>query len=537
MADSADRQQQVTPKPHRRVVLVVLDGWGHSPTFEGNAIAQARTPNYSRFWKTCPHTLLQASGEAVGLPWGEMGNSSVGHLNIGAGRVVPQDLPRISATIDDESFFANDTLKAACAHAREAGGTLHLVGLASPGGVHAHLRHLIALLDLAWRERVPDVALHIFTDGRDSPAKSASDYLEKLEREIANKGVGRIRTVSGRYYAMDRDNRWDRTQKAFEAIALGKGPAAPSPEEAIAAAYEHGLTDEFIEPTVILGEGESPQPFRDKDSVVFFNFRSDRVRQLAEAITHTQFERFPRTGYTVPGYLVTLTQYEPSLPVHVVFHPQNIDDSLAKVLSDTGIRQFHIAETEKYPHATFFLNGGHEEPYPLEERLLIPSPRVATYDEAPAMGADEITAELLKRIPDQHYGFIMVNFANPDMVGHTGNFDATVKAVETIDRDLGKLADACEKAGMILIITADHGNAEQMLTAVSSEPDKEHSTNPVPFILYIPESEKAGVTFDTSRLTLEKQTPPTGLLADVAPTILSLMGIRAPRAMEGYGLV
>ncbi|MEX2209514.1 MAG: 2,3-bisphosphoglycerate-independent phosphoglycerate mutase [Patescibacteria group bacterium] len=531
----------MTKKPastgRRRLVLAVLDGWGHSPVFEGNAIANARTGHFARLWQDNPHTLLQASGEAVGLPWGEMGNSEVGHLNIGAGRVVPQDLPRVSAAIADGSFYENDALKAACGHARNASGTLHLIGLASSGGVHAHLRHLIALLDLARREKVKDVALHIFADGRDTPPKAILDSLKKLEGEIANTGVGKIRTICGRYYAMDRDNRWDRTRKAFEAIAQGKGPTASSVEAAISRAYKQGLTDEFIEPTVILRDGEKPQPLRSSDSAIFFNFRSDRIRQLAEAIAHAQFERFPRKDYVGPGYVSTLTQYEPNLPVHVAFFPQNVVDPLAKVLSDAGIRQFHIAETEKYPHATFFLNGGHEEPYPLEERLLIPSPQVATYDQEPAMGAKEITAELVKRIGDEAYGFIMVNFANPDMVGHTGNFEATVKAVETIDKSLGEIAEASRKAGAYLVITSDHGNAEQMVNFANGVPDKEHTTNPVPLIICPPASGDPGKLLASGRLTMDKDTAATGLLGDVAPTVLKLMGIPVSPGMEGYGLI
>ncbi|HEY8108412.1 MAG TPA: 2,3-bisphosphoglycerate-independent phosphoglycerate mutase [Patescibacteria group bacterium] len=525
------------PAPQKRVVLIVLDGWGHSTVFEGNAIAQADTKNFTRLWKNNPHALLQASGEAVGLPWGEMGNSEVGHLNIGAGRVVPQDLPRISALISDASFYENEALVAACQHVNETGGTLHLAGLVSTGGVHAHLRHLIALLDLAARQDVKDVAIHLFTDGRDTPPKSAGGFVSKLEVEMKQRGIGRIASVSGRYYAMDRDNRWERTQKAFEAVALCQGPTAPDAASAVSQAYEKGETDEFIEPTVIASGAAKPRPLEDKDSFVFFNYRPDRVRQLAEAIAHAQFDRFDRDGYKGPGYVVTFTEYEPNLPVHVAFHTKEIQDSLAKVLSDAGVRQFHIAETEKYPHATFFLNGGHEEPYPLEERLLIPSPKVATYDQQPAMSAQKITDELLKRIDEREYGFIMVNFANADMVGHSGDVEATIRAVDEVDRQLGRIGEACAAAGCYLVVTADHGNAEQMVNFTSGERDKEHTTNPVPFILCVPEADQGAVALDADRLSLDQASRPTGLLGDVAPTVLKLMGIKPPSGMSGYGLL
>lgn len=525
------------PKTRRRVVLLVLDGWGYSTVFDGNAIAQADTTNFSRLWKDNPHALLQASGEAVGLPWGEMGNSEVGHLNIGAGRVVPQHLPRISAMISDGSFFDNEALLAACQHVNETGGTLHLAGLVSTGGVHAHLRHLIALLDLARRRDVKDVAIHLFTDGRDTAPTSARGFIKKLENEMKSKGIGRIATVSGRYYAMDRDNRWDRTRKAFEAIALAKGATAPDAAAVIDRSYEKGETDEFIEPTVITSGTVKPRPIEDRDSVIFFNYRPDRVRQLAEAMAHAQFDRFDRDGFSGPGYVVTFTEYEPNLPVHVAFHTMKIKDSLAKVLSDAGVRQCHIAETEKYPHATFFLNGGHEEPYPLEERLLVPSPQVATYDQQPDMGAKEIADGLLEKIEDPAYGFIMANFANADMVGHTGDVEATVRAVSTVDRELGRIKQACADAGCFLIVTADHGNAEQMVNFTSGEADKEHTTNPVPFILYIPEAEQDSVKIDPDRLSFDQASRPTGLLGDVSPTILKLMGIPAPSGMDGYGLL
>ncbi len=518
-------------------VLVVLDGWGHSSSYEGNAIAQAQTPNFDRLWKECPHTLLQASGEAVGLPWGEMGNSEVGHLNLGAGRVIAQDLPRISASISDESFYRNETLIAACQHVTRTGGTLNLVGLASTGGVHSHLRHLIALLELAKRQGVPRLACHIFTDGRDTPPKSALGTIKKLEEEIAAHGVGRIASVSGRYYAMDRDRHWDRTKLAFDAIAGGKGPTAPTAAAAVTHAYAEGFTDEFIQPTVIIDDAHPPRPVRDTDAIIFFNFRPDRVRQLTRAFVESDFAKFKRCNVPTGLHFVTMTQYEPTFPVHVAFHPLNVESSLPKVISDAGFRQFHIAETEKYPHATFFFNGGFEQPFPLEERLLVPSPKVATYDLAPAMSAAQITDELCKRISSREYPFIMANYANADMVGHSGNIEATIAAVEAIDRGLGRIVAACEAAGTFLLVTADHGNAEQMVDFKTGEPDTEHTTNPVPLILDVPPEERETFRYDDARIDGATSPSPTGMLGDVAPTVLKILGLKPPPTMEGFGLL
>ena len=520
-----------------RVVLIVLDGWGNSKSYEGNAIAQAQKPNFDRLWRECPHTTLQASGEAVGLPWGEMGNSEVGHLNLGAGRVIPQDLPRISAAITDASFYQNEALAAACSHVKETGGRLNLVGLASTGGVHSHLRHLIALLELAKREGVTRVACHIFTDGRDTPPKSALGAIKKLEEEMADRGVGRIASVSGRYYAMDRDSHWDRTKLAFDTIACGQGPTAPNAEAAVTQAYADGFTDEFILPTLITDEQHPPQPVKDTDAVVFFNFRPDRTRQLTQAFVQSDFSKFDR-GHAPTGlHFVTMTEYASDLPVHVAFRPLNVKHSLANVVSDTGLRQFHIAETEKYPHATFFFNGGFEQPFPLEERLLVPSPKVATYDQQPEMNAEQIASELCKRIRSKDYAFIMANFANADMVGHSGNIEATIKAVEAIDAALGKVAAACEEAGTFLLVTADHGNAEQMVDFKTGEPDTGHTTNPVPFIIDVPPERRATFSYDDTRLDAKQSPSPTGMLGDVAPTVLKLLGVKVPKEMEGFGLL
>ena len=519
-----------------RVLLAVLDGWGYSPVYEGNAIANASTPTMDRLWQDYPHTLLQASGEAVGLPWGEMGNSEVGHLNIGAGRVVPQDLPRIAASIADGSFFENEAFLAAFDHVKQTGGALHLIGLVSSGGVHSHLRHLLALLQLAKQRAVSEVFVHLFTDGRDAPPHAAEGQIRKLEGEMAELGLGEIASVSGRYFAMDRDRHWDRVKPVFEAIACGKGRHATSAEASLQKTYADGLTDEFVEPTVIVRDGQPVAKWTEQDAAIFFNFRPDRMRQLTEALVRSDFDAFDRGSIPTGLHFVTMTRYEAALPVHVAFQPQNVVDPLAKVLADAGIRQFHIAETEKYPHATFFFNGGFEEPNPLEERLLIPSPKVATYDEAPEMSSAAIGQELVKRMEQGDYGFIMANFANADMVGHTGNFAATVKACEAIDSALGQVVEAAAAHGFYLLVTADHGNAEQMQIAASGEIDPEHTTNPVPFIV-VPPNDTVDLAYDETRLTRGSVKSPTGLLGDVAPTALKLIGLPVPDGMEGYGLL
>lgn len=533
----AGKTAEADSQPQHRVVLVVLDGWGYSPIYEGNAIAQANLPTFDRLWKTYPHTLLQAAGEAVGLPWGEMGNSEVGHLNIGAGRVVPQELPRISKTISDGSFSTNQALVAAGEHVTKTRGALHLIGLVSTGGVHSHVRHLYAILKIAKTAKVKRAFIHLITDGRDAPTKAALSQVKKVESELAALGLGQIASVSGRYYAMDRDHRWDRTKLAYEAMAEGQGPQAPSAAAAIATAYENGLTDEFIVPTVVALKGQPLASLHAEDAAIFFNFRPDRMRQLTAAFTLADFKEFDRRHSPAELYFVTMTEYEKSLPVHVAFHPIKVEDSLAKIVSDHGLRQFHIAETEKYPHATFFLNGGYEEPFPLEERVLVPSPKVATYDQEPAMSAGKVTEELVAKITAGRHPFIMVNYANADMVGHTGNLESAKQAVETVDDCLAKVVAATDATGSFLLVTADHGNAEQMLNLAVGEVDTEHTTNPVPFILVIPAKELPSFSFDQKKLTYDQQVTPTGLLGDVAPTVLKLLGITPPVAMEGYGLL
>ncbi len=499
-----------------RTVLVVLDGWGLADPGPGNAVEQADTPVFDELWHKHPHSTLTTWGRAVGLPEGQMGNSEVGHLNLGAGAIVPQDLTRIDDSIDDGSFFDNEALRAACAAGRER-GRLHLLGLVSAGGVHASMGHLRALLELAKREEVPDVVLHAFTDGRDTHPDSGAGYLAEVEGWMGETG-GRVASVSGRYFAMDRDTRWDRTKRAWDALVHGEAepPPADTGEAAVKAAYERDETDEFIQPTLVGEEGK----IRDGDSVVFFNFRPDRARQLTQALGEPGFDEFDR-GDAPEVKLTTLTKYQEEWDYPVAFEPARPDTTLAKVLADAGIHQLHVAETEKYAHVTYFFNGGEEDPYRGEERKLVDSLReVATYDEKPEMSAAAAADAFVEAWREGDYGFGIINFANPDMVGHTGDIPAAVKAIETVDECLGGVVEAVVKAGGALIVTADHGNADQMLEDDGS-PDTAHSMNPVPVI----------VTADVGGLR------EGGILADVAPTALELLEVEQPPEMTGESLI
>ena len=481
-------------------LLVVLDGWALAEPGPGNAVELADTPVFDELWEKHPHTTLTTHGPAVGLPEGQMGNSEVGHLNLGAGAVVKQDLLRIDEAIADGSFFENGALRAACAAARDA-GRLHLLGLVSDGGVHSSMEHLRALVELAGREEVPDVVIHAFTDGRDTSPDSGAGHVAEVE----SWGGARVATVSGRYYAMDRDKRWDRTQLAFDAIVKGEAEfTAETGEEAVRAAYERGETDEFIKPTLAGDEGR----IRDGDAAIFFNFRPDRARQLTQKLAETG----------VP--LTTLTEYHEDWDHPVAFPPARPEVTLASTLADRGRKQLHAAETEKYAHVTYFFNGGEEDEYPGEERRLVDSPRdVPTYDKKPEMSAREAARAFTERWRDGDYTFGIINFANPDMVGHTGVIEAAVKAVETVDECLGEVVKAVEESGGVCVITADHGNADQMLEPDGS-PNTAHSKNPVPLI----------VTADVGELR------DGGTLADVAPTILALLGEEQPSAMSGKAL-
>lgn len=513
-------QSRASETDHPRpIALVILDGWGINPERDHNAIALANTPNMDRLWEEYPHTALNASEHFVGLPEGQMGNSEVGHQNMGAGFVVYQELTRLDNAIKDGSFFTNPELVGACEHVKAHDSTLHLFGLLGPGGVHSHWAHLFALLDLAKRHGIERVVYQAFTDGRDTPPQSGYGFMQTVLDKMREIGVGEVGTVSGRYYAMDRDKRWERMEKAYNAIVHGEGQPARDPLEAFTRSYDAGVTDEFIIPTVIETDGQVPHKVSDGDAVIYFNFRGDRGRELTIAITETNFAGFDRGRQLSDLYYVTLTQYQEGLPVHVAYETMEVKVPLAKVLSDLGLRQFHIAETEKYAHVTFFFNGRTEEPFPGEDRVLVPSPKVATYDLKPEMSAHGITEELVKRIGSGEYDFIVANFANGDMVGHSGKLDATIKAVETVDSCVGEVFKAVQDAGGVLIITADHGNAEQMLDSTTGGPHTYHTTNPVPFILISPDD----TTWRHAQLI------EGGRLCDITPTILDIMSIpKAP---------
>jgi 2,3-bisphosphoglycerate-independent phosphoglycerate mutase len=487
-------------RPYPLVVLVVLDGWGCAPPGPGNAVELADTPVFDDLWARFPHTTLEASGESVGLPPGQMGNSEVGHLTIGSGRVVYQDLVRINKAIEDGSFYANPALTAAFERARERGGNVHLLGLTSYGGVHSHIDHLRALLELARRLDMGErTFLHAFTDGRDVPPTSAANDLAELVAEGA-----RIVTISGRYYAMDRDGRWERTDRALAAIRFGEGEAAETPVEAVRRGYERGVTDEFIEPVVLPG----PRLDRD-DSAIFFNFRPDRARQLSERLLADSVD------------LTTMTRYREDFDFPVAFEEQDVSGTMAEVLAEHSVRQLHVAETEKYAHVTYFFNGGRETEWAGETRILVPSPRdVPTYDQKPEMSADEVARRFMDEVGNG-YGFGIVNFANPDMVGHAGVIPAAVKAVETVDSCLGRVVQAVQALGGVCLVTADHGNAEQLLEEDGVSPHTAHTLNPVPLVVTI-----AGATVSGP-----------GTLADLVPTALWLLGIPPDRGMTGRELV
>lgn len=510
----------------RPFILCVIDGWGVSDTTEGNAIEMAHAPNMAHWASAYPYTTLDASALAVGLPEGQMGNSEVGHLNIGAGFVLYQDSVRISEAIRSRSFFSNPVLIGACDHAKR-GGQLHLMGLLGPGGVHAYSQHLYALLELAKEQRVEQVFIHTFLDGRDTPPQSALPYMQELLTEIERLQIGQVATVSGRYYAMDRDNRWDRSEKAYRTLILGEGVTAPDPLTAIQQSYTEGKTDEFVLPTVILRDGQPTATIRNNDAVVFFNFRTDRPRQMTKAIMLPDFSGFDRGSQRQNVYFATMTEYEAGLPVQVAFEPENVKDPLAKVISDAGLTQLHTAETEKYAHVTFFINGGREAPFPGEERRLVPSPKVATYDLQPEMSAPAVTASVLEALESDLYDVIIMNYANPDMVGHTGVLPASVKAVEVVDAGLGAVAQSLLARGGAMLITCDHGNVEQMLDPITGAPHTAHTTNPVPCVILLPEDSPL------RHATLRSG----GKLADVAPTVIDLLDLAKPAAMTGYTLI
>lgn len=501
-------------------MLMILDGFGINEKEQSNAVKLANTPNIDKLMKTCPTTKMHTSGLDVGLPDGQMGNSEVGHTNIGAGRIVYQELTRITKAIEDGDFFSIPELVDAIENAKKNNAKLHVLGLLSDGGVHSHIRHLFAILELAKRRDFENVYVHCFMDGRDTPPTSGESYLMKLEEKMKGKGVGKIATISGRFYSMDRDKRWNRIQKAYDAIVNGEGIKASSAISAIEGSYQKEVFDEFVEPTVICQNNEPIAKIEDNDSVVFFNFRPDRARELTRTLVDRDFNEFETKKMNLD--YVCFTQYDETMPnVKIAFKPEVLKNTFGEYISKNGLTQLRIAETEKYAHVTFFFNGGEEKQYPGEDRILVPSPKVETYDMKPEMSAIEVTDKVVEAINSKKYDCIILNYANPDMVGHTGNLDAAIKAVETIDTCVERVVKAINKNEGVLIITADHGNAEQMIDYKTGEPHTAHTTNPVPLILV----GKTGVNLKE------------GKLADLAPTMLELMGLEKPEEMTGESII
>lgn len=504
-------------------VLMILDGYGLNDSVKGNAVAEGKTPVMDRLMKEYPFVKGNASGMAVGLPDGQMGNSEVGHLNMGAGRIVYQDLTKITKAIQDGDFFENKALLAACANVKENGSSLHLMGLVSDGGVHSHIEHIFGLLELAKRQGIEKVYVHCFLDGRDTPPASGKEYVEQLEAKMKELGVGEVATVMGRYYAMDRDNRWDRVEKAYRALVYGEGEQASSGPEGIQASYDKDETDEFVLPTVVVKDGKPTAVIKEKDSIIFFNFRPDRAREITRTFCDDEFIGFDR-GARVKTTYVCFTEYDVTIEnKQVAFVKEEITNTFGEFLAAHGLKQARIAETEKYAHVTFFFNGGVEEPNEGEDRILVKSPKVATYDLKPEMSAYEVCDKLTEAIRSGKYDVIIINFANPDMVGHTGVEAAAVKAIEAVDECVGKAVEAIKEVDGQMFICADHGNAEQLIDEETGEPFTAHTTNPVPFIL---------VNADPAYRLREG-----GCLADIAPTLIQLMGMEQPKEMTGKSLL
>lgn len=507
------------PKP---LALIILDGFGLRDETFGNAIAQAKKPNFDRLWTEYPHTTLGASGMSVGLPEGQMGNSEVGHLNIGAGRVVYQDLTRVTKSIQEGDFYKNEVFLDALKHVKEKQKKLHLYGLLSDGGVHSHINHLYALLELAKKENVEEVYVHAFLDGRDVAPDSAVRYIDQLQAKMTELGVGKIATVQGRYYAMDRDKRWERTEKAYRAMVYGDGPHYTDPSLAIKESYEKSVFDEFVMPTVIVNETDQPiATIESNDAIIFFNFRPDRAIQISHVFTDRDFRGFDR-GELFPTdlFYVCLTQFSESIDGYVAYRPTNLDDTLGEILSRNKLKQLRIAETEKYPHVTYFFSGGREEEFEGETRILIPSPKVATYDLKPEMSIREVTEAVIKEIEMENHDVIILNFANPDMVGHSGKMEPTIKAIEAVDENLNRVVEAILAKKGVALITADHGNADKLLEDDGSIVTS-HTTNPVPFLVI------------NKNVTLREG----GVLADISPTILKLLEIEQPKDMTGKSII
>ena len=503
-------------------MLMILDGFGDNPNKDGNAIKLANTPNIDKLMKKYPNTDIYTSGKYVGLPDGQMGNSEVGHTNIGAGRIVYQELTRITKSIEDGDFFSNQELIAAIENCKKNNSKLHILGLVSDGGVHSHIRHLYGLLELAKRRDFEDVYVHCFLDGRDTPPASAEGYIIKLQEKMQEKGIGKIASISGRFYSMDRDKRWQRVQKCYDALVKGEGIKANSAVKAIEDSYQKEVFDEFVEPTVICNGEEPIAKIEENDSVIFFNFRPDRAREITRAIVDKEFNEFETKKMNV--YFVCFTNYDETMPnVHIAFKKETLHNTFGEVVSKAGLTQLRIAETEKYAHVTFFFNGGEEKQYPGEDRILVPSPKVETYDQKPEMSAYEVTDKVVEALENDKYDAVILNFANTDMVGHTGSLEAAIKAVEAVDECVGRIVKVIEEKKGNLIITADHGNAEQMIDYKTGEPHTAHTTNPVPIILIT----------DNPNYKLKEN----GKLADLAPTMLDLMGLEKPEEMTGESLL
>ena len=503
-------------------MLMILDGFGDNPNKDGNAIKLANTPNIDKLMKKYPNTDIYTSGKYVGLPDGQMGNSEVGHTNIGAGRIVYQELTRITKSIEDGDFFSNPEFIAAIENCKKHNSKLHILGLVSDGGVHSHIRHLYGLLEMAKRRDFEDVYVHCFLDGRDTPPASAEGYIAKLQDKMKEKGIGKIASISGRFYAMDRDKRWQRIQKCYDALVNGEGLKAGTAIKAIEDSYQKEVFDEFVEPTVICNGEEPVAKIEENDSVIFFNFRPDRAREITRTLVDKDFNEFETKKMDL--YFVCFTNYDETMPnVHIAFKKEVLHNTFGEVVSKAGLTQLRIAETEKYAHVTFFFNGGEEKQYPGEDRILVPSPKVETYDQKPEMSAYEVTDKVVEAIQSDKYDVVILNFANTDMVGHTGSLPAAIKAVEAVDECVGKIVKIIEEKKGNLIITADHGNAEQMIDYATGEPHTAHTTNPVPIIL---------ITEDQTIKLKEN-----GKLADLAPTMLDLMGIEKPEEMTGESLL
>lgn len=511
-----------TQKP---VILIIFDGWGVAPESNSNAVVSVHKPNINSYFASFPHTTLEAAGESVGLPHGEAGNSDVGHTNLGAGRIVYQDLPRINMAIADGSFLKNKIFDESIEHVKKNKSNMHIMGLVGSGGVHSSIEHLYALLWLMKEKGMNRVYLHLFTDGRDSPPSAALQTIEELDEKLKEVKIGQIATISGRYYAMDRDQRWDRVEKSYKTLVEGVGPVSPGVVETISGSYQRNISDEFIEPTIVTSGSNRPPSISANDSLIFFNFRPDRARQLTKAFVEDTFQGFNRPTKLKNLFFVSMTEYERNLSIKVAFPSPKIINPLSLVIATYKKRQLHIGETEKYAHVTYFFNGGIEDPFPLEDRVHIPSPKVATYDQKPQMAAYQITDYVVKQLRSNQYHFYVINYANADMVAHTGSLEATRTAVKVLDECLRKVVDEAYPLGGTVLMVADHGNAEQMISPVSGKPDTEHTLNPVPF-LAISENLRGNNTQLQS-----------GILADVAPTILKILKLPVPHEMLGRDLL